>query len=56
MFHVEAPVGWYSLAVGLLFLGGMQFLFLGILGEYLSLVLDEVQGRPTYIVEKKTNL
>jgi len=55
-FHPQVPVGWFSLAVGLLFFAGLQFLFLGIIGEYLSLVLDEVQGRPTYILEKKNNL
>jgi dolichol-phosphate mannosyltransferase len=37
-------------------LGGLQLLFLGIVGEYLAAVLDEVRGRPHYIVEERINL
>ena len=34
------------------FIGGMQFICLGIMGEYLARVFDEVKGRPLYIVRK----
>lgn len=54
-FKIEAPLGWTSLAVGFLFFSGLQFMFLGIIGEYLSLVLEETQQRPNYIIEKKVN-
>jgi glycosyltransferase involved in cell wall biosynthesis len=36
--------------------GGAQLVFTGVLGEYLAAVLDEVRGRPHYIVEERINL
>jgi len=56
LFHIDAPVGWFSLAVGFLFFTGVQFMFLGVIGEYLSLVLEEVQQRPNYIIKKRVNI
>jgi dolichol-phosphate mannosyltransferase len=37
-------------------LGGLQLVFLGVLGEYLGAVLDEVRARPHYVVEERINL
>ena len=48
-------VGWTSLAVLILFMGGVQLLTIGIMGEYLGRIFDEVKGRPLYIV-RETNL
>jgi glycosyltransferase involved in cell wall biosynthesis len=43
--------GWATIMVTLLFLGGVQLICVGILGEYLGRVYHEVKRRPIYIVE-----
>jgi dolichol-phosphate mannosyltransferase len=49
--HQTAPRGWASVIVTVLFLGSVQMIALGILGEYVRLIFLETKGRPTYIVE-----
>ncbi|MDB5057526.1 MAG: glycosyltransferase [Chloroflexi bacterium] len=45
-----AIVGQGTTLIVVLFLGGIQLIFLGVLGEYLGRIYDEVRGRPLYIV------
>lgn len=48
------PEGWASLMVVVLVVGGIQMLMMGVLGEYLWRTLDEVRGRPRYLIERTT--
>lgn len=48
--------GWTSLAVIVLFFGGIQLLSVGVLGVYISKIYREVKGRPLYIVESTQNI
>jgi polyisoprenyl-phosphate glycosyltransferase len=52
----EAFLGQATTLVAVLFLGGVQLICLGILGEYIGRIYDEVKGRPLYILNQKTNL
>lgn len=47
--------GWASIMVTVLFLGGIQLLSVGIIGEYISRINDAVRNRQLYIIEK-TNI
>ena len=47
-----AIVGQASTLILVLFLGGIQLIFLGIIGEYLGRIYDEVRARPLYIVHR----
>ena len=46
---IKVP-GWATIAAGLAFLGAIQLIFIGILGEYISRIYSEVKGRPKYII------
>lgn len=48
--------GWTSLIVALLFLGGVQLLAIGILGEYIGRIYEEVKRRPLYLVRDTLNI
>jgi glycosyltransferase involved in cell wall biosynthesis len=45
--------GWTTIVVGLMFFSGVQLLFIGILGEYLGRVYEEVKLRPRYVVARR---
>lgn len=54
--HDVLPPGWATLAILISIFSGVQLIFLGIIGEYIGAIFDEVKGRPHYIVEEKINL
>jgi dolichol-phosphate mannosyltransferase len=43
--------GWSSMAVFILFIGGVQLLSVGVLGQYIGRIYDEVKKRPPYIIK-----
>ena len=50
--HTWVP-GWTLLFIALLFIGGIQMMFLGVLGEYVGRVYGEVKRRPLYLVKDR---
>ncbi len=44
--------GWPTVTVGVMFLGGVQLLSIGVLGEYIGRIFAEVKQRPTYFVSR----
>ncbi|MBU2513828.1 glycosyltransferase family 2 protein [bacterium] len=53
LFTDFASPGWASNLASTFFMGGVQLIFLGIIGEYLSRIYDEVKGRPYFIISEK---
>ena len=44
--------GWATLVAGMMFSAGIQLLSVGILGEYVGRIFDEVKQRPVYVVSE----
>ena len=55
VFFGIGPTGWTSIMVIMLFLGGIQLITLGIIGEYVWRGVDESRRRPLYLVSEKIN-
>ncbi len=53
---LEEVPGWASLIITIIFFGGVQLITVGVLGEYIGNIFDEVKDRPEYIVKKKVNI
>lgn len=48
--------GWASLFFSIVFLGGVQLITIGIIGEYVGKIYQEVQKRPQFLIKEKINL
>ena len=51
-FTDKTIVGWTSLMVVVLFMGGIQLLAIGLIGEYIARIADDVKRRPLYIIKE----
>lgn len=51
----KAEVGWTSIMTSIVFFGGVQLLTVGVLGQYVGILFDEIKARPEYIIDEKKN-
>jgi len=52
IFGADLP-GWATLVVAITFLNGIQLMAIGVLGEYIARIFNEVKGRPNYIIARR---
>jgi glycosyltransferase involved in cell wall biosynthesis len=52
IFGIETP-GWATIVTAISFFGGLQLLAIGVVGEYIGRVFDEVKHRPHYIIDEE---
>jgi dolichol-phosphate mannosyltransferase len=55
VFTEEAVPGWATISASILLLGGLQLVFMGIIGEYVGRIFEEVKRRPLYLVAEEIN-
>jgi dolichol-phosphate mannosyltransferase len=53
IFTQNTVWGWASLMVAILFIGGIQLLAIGLIGEYIARIGDDVKKRPLYVVQDR---
>ena len=54
LFTNRAIPGWASIVLPIYFIGGIQLLALGVLGEYVGRIFKETKRRPRYFIESET--
>jgi glycosyltransferase involved in cell wall biosynthesis len=52
--YITVP-GWTMIVVSIFFMGGVQLIMLGVIGEYIGRIYNEVRRRPIYIVDEEVN-
>lgn len=55
LFFGDPVNGWTSQVAIMLFIGSIQILGIGVLGQYMARIYSEVKGRPNYIIKRKSN-
>ena len=56
IFAHKAILGWSSILISILFMGGIQMISIGIIGEYIGRIYDETKNRQLYIIDSTENL
>lgn len=51
----EVVQGYPTLILTVLFLGGIQLFFIGVIGEYLGRIFEEIKDRPIYLISEEKN-
>ncbi len=54
LFFDRVVPGWTTLMAAVIFLGGIQLIVVGVVGEYIGRIYVEVQQRPLYLIKQKT--
>ncbi len=54
--HEFWVTGWTALFVAIMFLGGIQLITIGIIGEYIGKIYHQLQKRPLFIIKEKVNI
>ncbi|MCX6155922.1 MAG: glycosyltransferase family 2 protein [Candidatus Kapabacteria bacterium] len=55
-YRSNVITGWTSVLVSIYFIGGISMISIGIIGEYIGKIYEEVKKRPRFIIEKKINI
>ena len=48
--------GWTTIIITILFIGGVQLISIGVLGQYIGRIFEEIKGRPLYIINSTLNI
>ena len=48
--------GWTTLFISILFIGGIQIISIGILGQYIGRIFEEIKKRPMYVIKSSINI
>ncbi len=52
-FYDDVPIGFTALLFAIIFFGGLQLFFIGVIGEYIQRIFFQVKNRPLYIIKKR---
>lgn len=56
IYPEQFAVGWAGIFTSVMFLGGIQLITIGIIGEYVGKIYEEIQRRPRYLIKEKMNI
>lgn len=56
VYPKQFTVGWAGLFTAIMFIGGIQLITIGIIGEYIGKIYKEIQHRPMYLIKERVNI